>query len=117
MSHRRYARLAIKQLNQELAQSALRAIMKTHGGVLQGSQKLTLYWSQFGYFGVGQPDAEGNLTISYDDYDTPFKLTKFRELFLQQYNALAIQRALTSMGRQVQVATQNGKVYIRGVAA
>ena len=116
MSHRRYARLAITQLNQELAQSALREIIKTHGGVLQGNG-LTLFWNEYGYFGVDRADGRGGLLIHYDDYSAPLKLKAFQQLFTQQYNALAIQQALRSMGRQVEVRTQNGKVYIRGIAA
>ena len=117
MSHRRYARLAITELNQELAQNALREIMKTHGGVLQGSQGLTLYWNQYGYFGIDHVDGQGGLVINFDDYDAPLKVFNFRQLFTQQYKALAIQQAFARMGRQVQVARQNGKVYIRGVSA
>jgi len=117
MSHRRYARLAITQLNQELAQNALREIMKIHGGVLQGSRRLTIYWNRYGYFGVDHADGQGSLLFNYDDFAAPLKLDQFRQLFTQQYNALAIQQAFARMGRPVQVATQNGKVYIRGVAA
>ena len=116
MSHRRYAKLAIKALNQELAQNALREIVKVHGGEV-GNRGMGISWNQFGYFEVVGVDRQNGLTIQYDDYAAPLKLNQFQQLFTQQYNALAIQQALARMGRQVQVATQNGKVYIRGVAA
>ena len=108
MSHKRYAKLAIKNLNKSLAEAALREIAKVHGGEVQG---LSIRWGRYAYFTVAS-SPEG-LRWEYDDFSAPISFEKFQKLFLQHYNATAIQMALKAMGRPVQVAQREGRIYIR----
>jgi uncharacterized protein YqkB len=111
MSRTLTAKCDIKNLNEAVAKEALEAIAKTYNAKVSG---LEIQWGRYGFFRLVK-SAKG-FDIQYDTYSSPITFEQFQRLFKQHYNVVACRLALQRAGYQVQTATRENKVFIRGVA-